>query len=401
MTHPLASGRLLGETAKAVAGPEGATDPERRVVAMSPSAPISARPCRPSAPSEDGATHPPPRGDCGDKETPSTGRHGPDADCALPGRDLSVKRPWAEAGRARPYYEDRELHSLHSRAIAYLRAGVAVRFQGPAGTGKTAIALRVAHDLARPVAYLTGHSRMTREDLVGRTIGVRTSRLEDRYIASVRRSETRSQADWQDGPLAAAMRLGRTLVYDEFTRTPPDANSALLSVLEEGVLGVPHAERGQEILVASPEFRIVLTSNPADYKGTSDAPDALLDRLVTFEMVGVSAETEIGIVAAATGIGPAEARRIVELLRAVRRAEPDDPARIGWPERSVSMRTAILVARLLVAQGVAADYRDSRFVQICADVLRGRISRGDTEAAVIACIGQAASTAYTERDRKT
>jgi len=334
-------------------------------------------------------------------ETPAAGQRALHACSSLEARDFSVPRPWAEAGCAHRYYEDSELHSLHSRAIAYLGAGVAVRFQGPAGTGKTAMALRVAHDLGRPVTFLTGHSRMTQEDLVGRTTGTRTSRLEDRYIASVRRSETRSRAAWQDGPLAAAMRLGRTLVYDEFTRAPPETNAVLLSVLEEGVLGIPHAERGQEILVAAPEFRIVLTSNPADYRGTSHAPDALLDRLVTFDLVGVSTQTEIGIVTAATGLAPDEARRIVGLLRTLREATPGEPERAQRAERSVSMRTAMLIARLIVAQGVAADGRDPRFVQICADVLRGRIARADTEAAVAACLSEIEKQIPTGGDHRT
>lgn len=311
------------------------------------------------------------------------------------GRDIAVPRPWTEAGTSRSFFEDGELHSLQSRAIAYLRAGVAVRFQGPAGTGKTAMALRVAHALGRPVAFLTGHSQMTPDDLIGREAGFRSSRIEDKYIASVRRTETRTRADWQEGPLASAMRLGQTLVYDEFTRAPPEANATLLSVLEEGVLVVHHPERGPDILAASPDFRLVLTSNPADYRGTSEAPDALLDRLVTFELAGHSAETEAGIVSAATGIPRPQAERVVTLLRTLRLREGErvgSAGAPGAPAMPVSMRTAILIARLLVAQGIPADGRDARFVQICADVLRGRLSRSDTEAAVAACLGGGATS---------
>jgi gas vesicle protein GvpN len=303
------------------------------------------------------------------------------------GGDFAVPRPWTEGRTSRPFFEDGELHSLQSRAIAYLRAGVAVRFQGPAGTGKTAMALRVAHVLGRPVAFLTGHSRMTPDDLIGREAGFRSSRIEDKYIASVRRTETRTRADWQEGPLATAMRLGQTLVYDEFTRAPPEANAALLSVLEEGVLVVHHPERGRDILAASPDFRLVLTSNPADYRGTAEAPDALLDRLVTFELAAHAAETEAGIVSAATGIARPQAERVVTLLRTLRLREGDRVESAGAPPMPVSMRTAILIARLLVSQGIPADGRDARFVQICADVLRGRLSRSDTEAAVAACLG--------------
>lgn len=324
------------------------------------------------------------------------------------GREVALPRPWSTQAEERPFFEDKELHSLHSRAAAYLRAGVAVRFQGPAGTGKTAMALRVAHGLGRPVALLTGHSRMTPQDLIGRESGHRTSRLEDKYIASVRRVETRTQADWQDGALASAMRLGQTLVYDEFTRAPPEANAALLSVLEEGVLVLHHPDRGREILPAHREFRLVLTSNPADYRGTEEAPDALLDRLVTFDMSGAAAPTEAGIVAAATGIARHEAGRIVALLRTLRAAETGTEGVSAAPLASksrdprgmpVSMRTAILIARLLVSQSVPACGHDARFVQICADVLRGRLSRADTEAAVAACLGELDTDVSTDPHR--
>jgi len=307
------------------------------------------------------------------------------------GREVAVPLPWADPGMSKPFYEDAELHSLYTRASAYLRAGVAIRFQGPAGTGKTAMALRVARGLGRPVAFLTGHSRMSPEDLVGREIGHRTSRVEDKYIASVRRTETRTRADWQDGALAAAMRAGQTLVYDEFTRAPTEANAPLLSVLEEGVLVIPHPDNGREILRAHPGFRLILSSNPAEYRGTQDAPDALLDRLVTFDLAGTSAETEAGIVASATGIAPTDATRIVALLRGLR-DRAAGPAAQGQGAKSdivpVSMRTAILIARLAKAEGVPTDGSDARFVQICADVLRGRLTCADTESAVAALLSE-------------
>jgi len=242
--------------------------------------------------------------------------------------------------------------------------------------GKTTLALRVAHGLGRPMHFLTGHSRMTTEDLIGREVGQSASRVEDKYIASVRRVETRMRADWVDGVLTTAMSEGHTLVYDEFTRAPPEANAALLSVLEEGVLAITHPPRGPQILRAHPDFRLILTSNPADYRGVHDAPDALLDRMVTFDLEAVSAETESGIVASVCGMSRPGAERVVALLRAFRRDAPAD--------MSVSMRTAILIGRLMQSGGVPAEPGDARFVQICADVLRGRISGADIEARVAA-----------------
>ncbi|MEO1678561.1 MAG: AAA family ATPase [Pseudomonadota bacterium] len=280
---------------------------------------------------------------------------------------------WPGDGPARAFYEDEELYSLRSRAAAYLRAGVAVRFQGPSGMGKTTLALRVAQEIGRPLAFLTGHSRLTSEDLIGREVGHSASRVDDKYIASVRRTETRITADWREGVLAVAMLEGQTLVYDEFTRAPPEANAALLSVLEEGILVITHPAKGRRVISAHPEFRLILTSNPSDYRGVHGAPDALLDRFVTFDLETVSAETEAGIVACATGLKEQDAVRIVRLVRQLREdTETDMP---------VSMRTAILIARLLAAENIPADPGDGRFIQICADVLRGRID-GTPEARI-------------------
>ena len=41
---------------------------------------------------------------------------------------------------------------------------------------------------------------------------------------------------WVDHRLSTACREGYTLVYDEFTRSKPEANNVLLSVLEERLL---------------------------------------------------------------------------------------------------------------------------------------------------------------------
>ena len=290
------------------------------------------------------------------------------------GSEVVIGLPWSDGDERQSYFQDAELHSIFSRATSYLRAGVAVQFKGPSGMGKTAMALRVAHGLGGTVGYLTGHSLLTPEDLIGRQSGHRSSRLDDKYIASVRRTETQVRPDWQEGALLHAMTRGHTLVYDEFTRAPPEANVPLLSVLEEGILAVSHPSEGRRVVRAHPDFRLILTSNPADYQGASEAPDALIDRIVTFDFTRLSTVTEASIVAVATGLPRVGADRIVALLRAV-----DD--REGGPV-SVSMRASLLIARLLIAEGLAADPADPRFVQVCADVLRGRVARRDTEAMV-------------------
>lgn len=273
----------------------------------------------------------------------------------------------------RAFFEDAALASLQSRAIAYLDAGVPVHFAGPAGTGKTTLALRIAGRLGRPVTFLTGDDWMTRADLVGREVGQTESVVHDAYVARVRRTERRVRPDWKDAPLSRAMAEGHTLVYDEFTRATPAANATLLTALEERVLAFADPRAGRDLLQAAPEFRVILTSNPADYSGVNVAPDALIDRLVTFRLDKVAMETEAGAVAAATGLGADEAEHLVALVRNLRAGAPGTA--------SLSMRTSMLIARLLAAAGLGPDPSNPAFLQICADVLGSRLGLGPADLA--------------------
>lgn len=266
------------------------------------------------------------------------------------------------------FFEDEDVLSLQSRAMAYLGAGVPVHLRGPSGMGKTTLALRIADRMGRPVSFLTGDRWLTREDLVGREIGRSSRQVVDSYISRVRRTETQERSDWQDAILADAMRLGHTLVYDEFTRASPQANAVLLSVLEEGVLVFHDARAGRQRLEAHPEFRMILTSNPHDYVGVEHAPDALIDRVVTFDLEDISEETECGIVATRTGLAMDSVARLVSLVRSLRGSLPGTPT---------SMRTALLLGRLVAAQGVQVSGQDANFVQICVDVLRSRCGDGE------------------------
>lgn len=271
------------------------------------------------------------------------------------------------------------MRALRSRAAAYLEAGVTIHFRGPAGIGKTALALDLASRRGRPVSLVTGGRELTSADLLGRATGETTREVRDRYVQRVLRTETRSRTEWRDSVLAEAMALGHTLVYDEFTRSAPETNNALLSALEEGLIAFADPSRSRRYLEAHSAFRMILTSNPDDYAGVSRAPDALLDRMVTFELRWPPAAEEAGAVARRTGVAVGDARVIVDLVRDVRAR--DDA--VNPP----SLRTAITLARLAAAQGARASAEDPVFVQICMDVLGARFGGGlDTRAALRALI---------------
>ena len=69
------------------------------------------------------------------------------------------------------------VQSLTDRALAYLEAGYAVHFSGPAGTGKTTLAFHVASKLGRPVSLIHGDDEFGSSDLIGREGGFKRRKL--------------------------------------------------------------------------------------------------------------------------------------------------------------------------------------------------------------------------------
>jgi gas vesicle protein GvpN len=162
------------------------------------------------------------------------------------------------------------------------------------------------------------------------------------------------------------MKHGHTLVYDEFTRSSAKANGILLSVLEEGVLISTNQVNGRTYLQAHPDFRIILTSNPHDYAGVNSTPDALLDRMVTFNLGVYSLETKTGIVSARTGLSPEFSARIVRLVSKLQTPAAEQTG------RNCSMRASILIARIAAMRLSSSTLSDALLAQITADVLNGR-----------------------------
>lgn len=165
---------------------------------------------------------------------------------------------------------------------------------------------------------------------------------------------------WVDNRLTTAVKNGFTLVYDEFSRSRPEANNALLSVLEEGILTLPASEEEGYISV-HPNFRAVFTSNPEEYAGVHKTQDALLDRMVTIHLDYFDEETEREIVKSRTGVGLEDAQKIVSLIRALREVE--------GARKRISIRPAIVIGTIIKQRGIPARYQDPLFRQICSDAL--------------------------------
>lgn len=259
------------------------------------------------------------------------------------------------------FVETPAIKRIINRALSYLRAGFPVHFSGPTGTGKTTLAMHMANLLQQPVMLVFGDEEFGTSDLVGDQLGYRKRKLIDNFIHSVLKTEEDVMKRWVDNRLTTAVKHGFTLIYDEFNRSRPEANNALLSVLEEGILSLPASEEEEGYAKAHPNFRAIFTSNPEEYAGVHKTQDALLDRMVTIHLDYFDEETERKIVRSRTGIPPQEAQKIVSLIRALRR--------VNDIRRVVTIRPAIVIGTIVKQKRIPIDFQNPLFREICHDAL--------------------------------
>ena len=259
------------------------------------------------------------------------------------------------------------IQDIVDRALTYVAAGFPVHFRGASGTGKTTLAMHLAGKLGRPVVRIHGDEEFSTSDLVGSQNGYRTRRVIDNFIHSVLKTEEDMSRQWIDNRLTVACRYGFTLIYDEFTRSRPEANNALLSVLQEKMLDLPAAREGEGYLRVHPNFTAIFTSNPEEYAGVYRSQDALRDRMVTLDLSFFDEETEVAITEAKSGLEKADAEKIVRIVRAIRES--------GVCEFAPTVRGCIMVARAARAAGCAVSAEDPRFRTFCLDILSSESSR--------------------------
>jgi len=266
------------------------------------------------------------------------------------------------------FVETKAVKDITDRALTYIAAGFPVHFRGSTGTGKTTLAMHVASKIGRPVVMIHGDEEFSTSDLVGGESGYRRRKVIDNFIHSVLKTEEDMSKKWIDDRLTVACRYGFTLIYDEFTRSRPEANNVLLSVLQEKMMDLP-ASRGVEesYLKVHPDFTAIFTSNPEEYAGVYRSQDALRDRMVTIDLDFLDKETEIAITETKSGISHREAERIVNIVRELRES--------GKCEFAPTARGCIMIAKSLKVKGISPSTKNGLFTTMCQDILASETSR--------------------------
>lgn len=266
------------------------------------------------------------------------------------------------------------ISEIIDRAMSYIQVGYPVHFRGPAGTGKTTLAMHLASLIERPIMLIFGDDEFGSSDLIGGQAGYRRTKVVDNFIHSVLKTEDNMRQQWVDNRLTVACKEGLTLIYDEFTRSRPEANNALLSILEEKLIAMPALRGGEGYLKVHPDFRAIFTSNPEEYAGVHKVQDALQDRMITIDLQRLDEETEVEIAKTKASIQHENALRITRVVR--------DFREIGELSVLPTIRSVIMIARVLKLRGGSAYINNQNFVKVCCDVLLPGATRGEKETTI-------------------
>jgi len=265
------------------------------------------------------------------------------------------------------FVESKHIKEITKRALSYIKAGFPVHFRGPSGTGKTTLAMHAASKIGRPVVMIHGDEEFTTSDLVGGEYGYRFKKVVDRFVSRVLKVEEDMIKRWVDNRLTVACKYGFTLIYDEFTRSRPEANNILLSILQEKMMDLPVGRGEEPYLKVDPDFTAIFTSNPEEYAGVHRSQDALRDRMITMDLDHFDYDTEVAITRTKSKLSKRDAVMIVNIVRGLRESEKC--------EFAPTVRGCIMIAKTLKVQNITPSKANGAFMQICQDILASETSR--------------------------
>jgi nitric oxide reductase NorQ protein len=201
-----------------------------------------------------------------------------------------------------------------------------VMLKGPTGVGKTRFLRYMAYRLRRPLVTVACHDDLTASDLLGR------------YL--IKGDET----IWIDGPLTHAVRIGAICYLDEIVEARKDTTVVIHPLTDDRRR--LRLEKTGELLVAPPEFLLVISYNPGYQSLMKNLKPSTRQRFVALDFEFPPTSLETRIVAHESGVPGDTADRLVQLGNLIRNLSDsglDEPA-----------STRLLVyAGMLISSGVS------------------------------------------------
>ncbi len=239
---------------------------------------------------------------------------------------------------------------LVDRAIVTLLGRQGLMLVGDPGTAKSMLSELLA-------AAISGTSNLT----IQGTAGTTEDHIRYSWNYSLLLAEGPTTRALVPSPIYSGMATGRIVRFEELTRSAPEIQDTLVSILSEKALMVP--EMGADTRVAAaPGFNLIATANLRD-RGVNEM-SAALKRRFNFETVHPIADRqqEIELIEAQVALeigdrAPAPGRDVVELLvtafRELRTGRTDQGVAIVAPETVMSTAEAVNVA---VSSAMEARY---------------------------------------------
>ncbi|MFN2365863.1 MAG: CbbQ/NirQ/NorQ/GpvN family protein [Desulfurivibrionaceae bacterium] len=201
------------------------------------------------------------------------------------------------------------------------RFKIPLLLKGPTGCGKTRYMQHLAWKLKRPLVTVSCHDDLSTGDLVGR------------YLIKG------GEAVWVDGPLTMAVRHGAICYLDEVVEARKDT-TVVIHPLADDRRELPIEKRG-ELLIAPPEFMLVISYNPGYQSVLKDLKQSTRQRFISIEFDYPEAGLETDIVCHESGIDRETGVLLVRLAGMTRQLKDE-----GLPE-GASTRLLIHAGKLI------------------------------------------------------
>ena len=181
------------------------------------------------------------------------------------------------------------------------RSQLPLLIKGPTGCGKTRFVEHMAARLGRPLVTVSCHDDLSASDLVGRHLIGQGSTV------------------WQDGPLARAVRQGAICYLDEVVEARKDT-TVVIHPLADDRRALP-IERTGEVLIAPPEFMLVVSYNPGYQNLLKALKPSTRQRFVALTFAYPEAGVEQAIVRSESGVRDDVAAGLVGAITVSRRGQ--------------------------------------------------------------------------------